>query len=235
MIYNNQMKIIFLNAWEGKAEEINEFILKQSSDTDIFCFQESFNLKSQVFCLDLLKGYRFYVDQKRVNSTDNFSNCTFIKNDISVLNTQTIGQGDLSVGLGIFNQIKTSDNKILNLCNFHGHARPGGKQDTPDRIRQSQLIVNFFEDISGPKIIGGDFNLDLNIKSVQMIEENGFRNLIKEFNIPTTRNETAWAQHEDKQLYADYVFVSPDIKVTRFSVPSIEISDHLPLILEVEL
>jgi endonuclease/exonuclease/phosphatase (EEP) superfamily protein YafD len=230
------MKIIFLNAWQGNVGSIKEFVLNQSPDTDIFCFQESFNhAQSNIFCLDWLKNYQYFFDKKQVNKTDEFTNCTFVHKKHSVIDTKTIGQGDLTVGLGLYNQIKTPDNKIINLCNVHGHARPGDKQDTSDRIRQSQLIIDFFKSISGPKIIGGDFNLDLNIKSVQMFEQNGYKNLIKEFNISTTRNEIAWAQFKNKQLYADFVFTSPNVKVTKFLVPNMEISDHLPMILEVKI
>ena len=225
------MKIIFLNAWGGRVKEIEQFILDQKKDTDIFCFQESFNQKSQIFCLDLLKDYRYFFDKKRINQNDEFVNCTFVKKNFLVSNTETIGQGDLTIGLGLFTKIKTPDNKIINLCNVHGHARPGDKQDNPNRIRQSQLVIDFFKDLSGPKIIGGDFNLDLNIKSVQMFEDNGYKNLIKEFKILTTRNEISWSKYKNKQLFADHLFVSPDIKITKFSVPNNEISDHLPLIL----
>ena len=36
----------------------------------------------------------------------------------------------------------------------------------------------------------------------------------------------------DFQKFADYVFVSPDVNVESFSVPDIDISDHMPLVLE---
>jgi len=236
MVYNNQMKIIFLNAWQGKADGIKEFIFDQLIDTDIFCFQESLSLdQSKIFCLDWLKDYQYFFDKKQLSEDDEFANCTFVHKKHSVTDTQTIGQGDLTVGLGLYNQIKTTDNRIINLCNVHGHARPGDKQDNPARLHQSKLIIDFFRNISSPKIIGGDFNLDLNIKSVTMFEENGYKNLIKEFNIPTTRNEIAWAQFKNKQLYADFVFVSPGVKVNEFLVPNVKISDHLPMILKVEI
>ena len=229
------MKIIFLNAWQGQIPKIKNFILENIPTTDIFCFQESFNSKSQIFCLDLLEDYQYFFDEKRVSKQDQFINCTFIRKNFSVLDIKTIGQGDSTIGLGLFTKIKISDNKFINLCNFHGHARPGDKQDNPNRIKQSQLIIDFFKDLSGPKIIGGDFNLDLNIKSVQMFEDNGYKNLIKEFKIPTTRNEISWSKYENKQLFADHLFVSPGIKITNFSVPNNKISDHLPLILEFKI
>jgi len=230
------MKIIFLNALQGQIDGIKEFILDQSLDTDIFCFQESYNhFQSNIFCLDWLKDYQSISKNKQVSQEDEFSNSTFVDLKYLVSNSQTIGQDDIDIGLGLYNQIEIPENKTIHIGNIHGHARPGDKQDNPARIRQSQLIIDFFKDLSGPKIIGGDFNLDLNIKSVQMFEDNGYRNLIKEFNIPTTRNEISWAQHQNKQLYADYIFVSPDVKVTSFSVPNLLISDHLPMILEVEI
>lgn len=229
------MKIIFLNAWEGQISDINQFILDQSTDTDIFCFQESrHGSKPTVFCQNLLPQFDLISADKYINLFNKFYQATFIKKNFSVTNTQTIGQKDSTVGLGLFTQIKTPSG-LLNICNVHGHSRPGDKQDTPARIHQSQLIIDLFQNLTGPKIIGGDFNLDLNVKSVQMFEDNGFKNLIKEFKIPTTRNEISWRKYKNKQLFADFLFVSPDIKIKSFSVPNLEISDHLPLILEFEL
>jgi endonuclease/exonuclease/phosphatase family metal-dependent hydrolase len=67
-----------------------------------------------------------------------------------------------------------------------------------------------------------------------MFEENGYRDLIKEYKISTTRNRLAWEMYPDnKQLFSDYVFLSPGITINNFSVPDNEISDHLPMILEV--
>ncbi len=230
------MKIFFLNAFEGKIEGVKQFIQDQSIDTDIFCLQESYNFSNpKIFCLDQLKDFQYVTNSKWINDFDKYSNSTFFQKKYTNIDTKTIGEPDKNVGLGLFTCLKTPNNQTINLCNFHGHARPGDKLDNPDRLRQSQLIIDFFNNLSGPKIIGGDFNLDFNSKSVSMFEDHGYRNLIKEFNIPTTRNEIAWAQFENKQLYADFLFISPDIKVTNFTVPNVLISDHLPMILEIEI
>ena len=230
------MKIIFLNAFEGQIEGVKEFIFDQLKETDIFCFQESYNYsQSKIFCKDWLKDYQSISEIKPSTQENEFSNSTFINSKYLVTDTQIIKHGDLSVGLGLYNQIQTSNNLVLNLCNFHGNAWPGDKQDNPDRLRQSQNIIDFFKNLSGPKIIGGDFNLNLNTKSVAMFEDNGYVNLIKKFNIPTTRNKIAWDQYEIKQLYADFIFVSPDVKVTSLLVPNLLISDHLPMILEIQI
>jgi len=228
------MKIIFLNAWRGNIPKIKEFILEHKSTTDIFCFQESWNSKSEIFCLDWLKDYQHFFDYKKVSRVDHFSNTTFISSNFKVNQVDTIGLGDLKVGLGLFTQINTPKGKI-NICNVHGHARPGNKQDTPARIKQSQIIIDFIKNFSGPKLIGGDFNLDRDIKSTQMFEQSGYISLIKHFNIKSTRNEISWENYSNKQYFADHLFVSPDIKVNNFSVPYNEVSDHLPLILDFEI
>ena len=230
------MKIIFLNALEGQIDEAKQFVQQQSVDTDIFCFQESYNFSDpKIFCLDQLRDFNYVTNNKWTNDFDKYSNATFFQKKYINTDTQAIGELDENVGLGLFTCLKTPNNQTINLCNFHGHARPGDKQDTPFRLRQSQLIIDFFKNLSTPKVVGGDFNLDINTKSVSIFEENGYRNLIKEFNIPTTRNKIVWDQYVDKQLYADFLFVSPDVKVVNFSVPNLLISDHLPMILEVKI
>lgn len=228
------MKIIFLNAWRGQAPEIKKFILDQVPSTDIFCFQEYDNPKKDIFCLDYLKDdYQYFFDHQKIGKEASY-NVTFVKNNLKVLENTTVGKEDKKIGLGIFTKVKTSKNNILNIVNFHGLAFPGDKQDNPDRLKQSQSIVDFLKNYSGPKIIGGDFNLDKDIRSTQIFEENGFRSLIKEFKIGNTRNQLSWQKYPDnKQYFADHLFISSELKITYFAVPYIEVSDHLPLIIEV--
>ena len=230
------MKIIFLNAWRGQIPEIKKFILDQVSSTDIFCFQEYNDPQKDIFCLDYLKdNYQYFFDYQQITKRSMFHNVTFVKNNIKVLETKTIGKEDKKIGLGIFTKIKSSKNNIINLVNFHGFAYPGHKQDTPNRLKQSHTIINFLKDYSGPKIIGGDFNLDRDIKSTQIFEENGYCSLIKEFNITNTRNQLSWKKYPNsEQHFADHLFTNPELKITNFTVPYNEISDHLPLILEID-
>jgi len=121
------------------------------------------------------------------------------------------------------------------ICNVHGTAWPGSKLDTPERLAQSQKIAEFLNNERGEKILGGDFNLLPDAESIRMIERAGMKNLIKEFGIATTRSALCYTLYpeKDRQYFSDYAFVSPGVQVTNFVVPQLEISDHLPLILEV--
>ncbi len=132
------------------------------------------------------------------------------------------------------------EGKKLFVGEVHGKTHPGNKLDTPERLGQSEMIINFLKNIQGAKIVGGDFNLMPETESIRLLESAGYKNLIKEFDIKSTRNKVSWEEFKNqpgfvKQRFADYVFVSPEVKVKSFEVPYLEVSDHLPLILEFDL
>lgn len=84
----------------------------------------------------------------------------------------------------------------------------------------------------GSKIIVGDFNLLPETESLKIIGE-GMRNLIGEFNIARTRsNLSPFFGKKEFQKFADYTLATPDVKVLDFKVLEVEVSDHLPMILE---
>ena len=123
--------------------------------------------------------------------------------------------------------------KMFEVANIHGIARPGHKLDTPERIRQSGVIEKFLEGEKGAKIFCGDFNLLPDTQSIAMIEAAGMANLIKKFEIERTRSWLSpYFEKDNFQKFADYTFVSPDVRVKSFSVPDVAVSDHLPMILE---
>ncbi len=123
--------------------------------------------------------------------------------------------------------------KHFTIANLHGTAYPGTKLDTADRIEQSRRVVKFLREERGAKILCGDFNLLPETKSIQMIEEARMTNLITTYHIATTRSTfSPYYGKEGFQRFADYVLVSPEVNVKRFSVPDVAISDHLPMVLE---
>ena len=128
-----------------------------------------------------------------------------------------------------------NNGKIVNLLSIHGKSIPGHKLDTPARLKQSKIIIDFFKDKDGAKIIGGDFNLMPETKSIAIFEKAGYENLTRKFGIKNTRNEISWRRFNNTQHFADYVFVSKDVKINKFEVPYNEISDHLPQILDFEI
>ena len=256
------MKLISLNTWGGKVyQPLMDFIRQHSKDTDIFCFQEVFSTTSTIKessgfrtnllqeMAKLLKNFQYYfapaLDNYLTGSFQtHFTNfdlssgqAIFIKKQLTV---KTHGDFFIfghknSYVLRDFNTMSrnvqyitfTAQDKKFIVCNLHGIWRKGEKIDHPSRTIQSEKIKKFLEQYTEPKILCGDFNLNIDTKSLKILEENMI-NLIKDCKIPTTRSKLYnWG---DK--FADYTLVSPDVKVIDFQVPNINISDHLPMILE---
>jgi hypothetical protein len=238
------LRIIFLNSWFGKVgKPFLDFLKNESPKTDIFCFME-FSPELFAGVSKILLGYNGFIEKGMNLESWGVTDCQviFAKNNLEVLSS-----GELKIykntpedtGFASYITFK-KDGRIINLLNVHGKSRPGHKRDVPERINQSNVIIEFMKDKKGPKIIGGDFNLYPDTQSVKMFENAGYRNLIKDFEIKNTRNEISWREFQEiqgfqKQHFADYVFVSEDVKVKNFEVPYMEISDHLPLILNFEV
>jgi endonuclease/exonuclease/phosphatase family metal-dependent hydrolase len=129
-----------------------------------------------------------------------------------------------------------SDGKKFFVVNVHGLWNGQGKTDTPQRLAQSERIVNFLERLPAPFIVCGDFNLRPDTESLKRIESSvpGIKNWIAISGATSTRSQ----YYPKAEKFADYIFTSPGIEVSRFEVLNKEedqVSDHLPLLLEFEM
>ncbi len=132
------------------------------------------------------------------------------------------------------------DNGVaLNIINVHGLWQPVGKVDTRERLSQSAFWTRLLTSLPGKRVLCGDLNLYPDTKSIKKIEESGMRNLIKEYKIDSTRSEmydlqlrARGKEPTKKDWFADYVFVSKDIKVLDFKAINQTVSDHLPLLIK---
>jgi hypothetical protein len=237
------MRAIFLNTWSGKVERgLLQFISKQSSATSTFCLSEVTPTlyKKLQFLLDNFGGY-FAFDDSLKNSKS--SQVVFVNKELLVLDYKKLLLYDALESVGgteVPAFVQAVDLGSTTVLNLQGMAYPGDKLDSEDRLTQSAKIIDFAHEFTGPKIIGGDFNLMPDTESVKVFEASGYKNLIKDFKVRTTRNDLADHTKKDKQYFgkqyfADYCFISPEVKVKKFEVPYLEISDHLPLILDFEV
>lgn len=239
------MKIIFFNIWHGMVwKGLKNFILEESKDTGIFCFLEV-DPELQEKLVKILPKYNFYYSKgiKTGYLGEVYEGRSiFVNKNIKILKSKRIklfNTHKFDAGGMIYSELEINDKTLFLGC-IHGKARPGTKIDTRLRLKQSEIIIDTFADKKGPKIIGGDFNLNPDTKSIKMFEEAGYKNLIQEFKIKATRNKISWEQFANhpkfvKQFFADYCFTSNEVKVEKFEVPYNEISDHLPLILEFKI
>lgn len=98
------------------------------------------------------------------------------------------------------------------------------------RHRQRQLsdLYTLVKDVRRPHVVAGDFNAFWGDQEIELfLAATGLRNA----NPGGQPSYPSWAPK--RQL--DFVLHSPDIRVTRFEMPPVTHSDHLPLVCDFEL
>ncbi len=228
------MKILSLNVWEGGRlrPEISQFLNTNISDIDILCLQEAYESFHEVI-EPFLESF-VEVKGNNVITSDDFWQATLVRKSLIVREWGTLLEDEPEMGFCVWTHIEKDDQPYY-ILNYHGKSQPGTKLDNAERILASQKLIDFTKNQPGHHIVVGDFNLLETTKSVSVFEESGFSNLIKEFHIETTRNRHSWDLYpNDPQLHSDYAFVSPGVRVIDFKVLPDIVSDHQPLLLEVE-
>lgn len=251
-------KLISLNTWGGMGgtDGILSFF-KTYQDTDIFCLQEIYNggdeeraknaagrsletVNTQLF-RTIQSILPEHVSYFRSQYVPYFGVTLLIRKTLKVINEGAVcvyrepgyvSEEDVA-DHARFLQYVTFETQtgLMTVFNIHGAWQPGGKTDTPERLDQSQRIIDFTNRFSHPLILAGDFNLTLNTRSVQLIEEAGWENLIRTHGITSTRTSF----YDKPEKFADYVFVKNGVNVEEFRVLPEQISDHAPLFLSCTL
>ena len=233
------MNIISLNIWNGRLySDLEKFIGQQFEDTDVFCLQEIFRAHNTSVTEDFL-------DTPEKIEKVLGSNHSFISdnNGLMICSKNTYEIKDHGV-IQVFKHGDFKKNLLWVLLNHdeidylvgtvHGIWSKEGRGDTPERIRQSEIIKTVYDKYESNKILTGDFNLLPNTKSIDILEDNMI-NLIKRYDISNTRTSLKKHSNFDKEAenFADYIFVSPNIKVKSFNILPDVVSDHYPLRLEI--
>lgn len=257
---HKELKIISLNTWGGQVEGILDFF-KDNQDTDVFCLQEIIEVKDEDLedndfarenkeerinqdlkffshIKNVLKDHNGYF---RPHYKDHFGLAIFVKKDLEILEegevfayggNETINQEHNHPRNIHFIKLNIN-NENINILNFHGLWTGRGKNDTEDRIKQSQNIIDFIKTLNGEVILTGDFNLNPDTESIKIFENFGLKNLIRENNITSTR--TSYYPKDRDSRFADYAFVSKDVEVKSFEIMPDEVSDHSPMKLVINI
>ncbi len=246
------MKIISLNCWGARVRpDIYEFIQKHAQDTDIFCFQEFYNdpsgktlvqfTKGELHDINMLSNIQKILPDFNVYFAsimhEVYGIAMFVRKNIQTTyqEYQVAGPAQFIDFLELENadharkiQILTTDN--LTIVNFHGIWNAlGGKHDIPARILQSERINSLLETVTTPVLIIGDFNLNPDTESLEMLTD-GRRDLIAEYKITSTRTPR-YAKPGSR--FADYAIASKELNILDFRVLEDDVSDHAALLVEV--
>lgn len=234
------MKIVSFNTWHGTCKsELRTFLLSQLKTVDVFCLQEADGDNIEAIINELFADNPdFYLlsSVKTMSDSHHHYYClyTIVKKPLTpTYHLPLLDQDDSEVGQALAVELNVGDRQLV-IVNVHGMPYPGDKLDTDGRLRQTRQIVEWLHLRQTPAIVCGDFNLQPETKSVQDFSAAGYQDLIQHYGITTTRNQLAWQKWPDNvQYYADYTFVSPNLTIKDFSVPDMEVSDHLPMVIDV--
>jgi endonuclease/exonuclease/phosphatase family metal-dependent hydrolase len=129
--------------------------------------------------------------------------------------------------------VDVSNKKQIQLINLHG-IWADDKLGDKRTVEQVKSILKETKKFIGlPTIIIGDINLLPESESIQLLNKH-FTNLIDKYNIVTTRPQLM-KDFDKGGLVVDYAFVNNLVNTKKFEVLNIDISDHLPLVLEFEI
>lgn len=253
-----KIKVIQINIYGGKYfDELIDF-LKQE-DPDFITMQEvtvgKFNLyqDKDVGLFELLKeklGMHgiYHGDIKLIGDPDSmYGNAVFSKlpvveknvlvlkdfrpvsfdeamgNDNSTSEVQNTHLLDAKVNLG---------GKELRIISWHG-AWTAPPKDTEETLRQAKMVCDYLSKINGPFILGGDLNNIIGNKTIDMISGVA-NNLMIYSGVEATTNRKVH-KIRPRGYLIDYIFTSFDIRAISLKVPEITVSDHLPVITELEI
>jgi len=253
-----KIKFIQMNTWGngGIFEKALDFLVQERPD--IACLQEvhdghdpSFDLGFRG--LDLLKAnldlpnYHYapafyekrYYNQKIIQGTAIFSRWPIMNSKVTFINRAFEDFDGLEGPKDFFNlpraiqEVKIqAEDKILNVFNTHGIWGEDGK-DNPERLKFSQAVI---DQVRGKDkiILSGDFNVNEGTRSISMIDE-VLNNVFKEDKRKSSFNMKRKTDPGYGTAVVDFIFTSHDIKVLSHKMPQVDVTDHLPLIAELEI
>lgn len=252
------MRLITLNCWGGRElSALEDFFVRYRRAADAFLLQEIIDApQSDVDARHPGMGLRgdtfrrvaralpdFHGDFARWEEPDRMSTAVFVRRTVPILATAApIVYAPSTVvhdGHMVFSPRKLQvltleiDGRELHVANLHGGWNAGPKTDTPERLEQSRRIIGFLASLKGHKVLAGDFNLLPETESVRMLVEAGYRDLITEYGIASTR--TPLYRHyddPDEPNLADFIMPTAGLAVRRFEVLPDVVSDHSPLYAE---
>ena len=243
------MKIIQINIFLGAyLDNLSHFLLEEKPDgvTMQEVTQEAFNIISKKTNLSgfLDKTTPF----KKSSNQVFFGNAILTRGKIIKKHTVRLNE---NMEIGPLGEIKGEDlEKIprglldlqieIDKWRFHlittQLAVRKDRKDSPEKIRQAGSFSNYVRALGmEPFIIGGDLNAipqSRVIKIIDRVAQNSFYSFgIKRTTHPTFHKTIDFIP---QGLVIDYIYTSTHFKVPSLRAPVVDVSDHLPLIAEVE-
>lgn len=253
-----KLKVIQVNIYKGRyLDSLIDFLKKENPD--FVTMQEvttgGFSLsgveKADVFreLLHELKMFGvFHGDLKLKEEKDSkFGNAVFSKHRIiksKVLTLKTFrpvtndelngksGEVREKIDRHLLDAEVNFRDKDIHIMSWHG-AWTAPPHDTPETKKQAELVYRYIMNVDEPFILGGDLNAILGSKTVDLISS-ASNNLMLKCNVSMTTNPDVH-KIAPRGFLIDYLFTSSEFKFKSIEVPQITVSDHLPVVAELEI
>ncbi len=251
-----QIKVITLNVWNGGTlfDSVVSFLKKE--DPDLLALQEVYNghdpnLAANFRTIEQLKkklslpfyafspAYLHILEVGRIEQGNTIFSKFPIKREqttfYDILYKDRLGEGGPKVYALISRNLQHAQievgEKELNVFNTQGIWGYDGK-DNPRRLKMAQTIIKY---IQGKKnvILCGDSNVDQHTQTMRNLEE--YLTNVFKGELTTTFNLKRKTKGDYARAVVDMMLVSPNIRVLDHYCPDVDISDHLPLVANLEI
>ena len=121
----------------------------------------------------------------------------------------------------------------IHAISIHGR-RTAPPVDDAENIRQAKLVATYLRSLKDkPFVVGGDFNMPQGSQVIKIVSEVS-NNLMADVKITQTLNPKV---HElgEKGYLVDFIFTSRHFKKISIEVPQVTVSDHLPVVAQLEI
>lgn len=252
------LKVVQLNLYKGKwLEEASSFLKGQ--DADLITLQEvsvgdvSYYRDKNVNQFDFLKKELglfgvFHASIEFLDSSNSvFGNAVLSKFEIVehkvipfctfrpvTLDEFSNNTGDVWSKLPRHILDATLNVNGHNVHTMSLHARRTVKPvDSEESLKHSRILVEHIKSLSDePFIVGGDFNLPPETQFIKNVEQVAC-NLVDPAKFKQTLNSRRHFLKDDG-FVIDYIFTSKQFVARKVDVPDVDISDHLPVVAELE-
>ncbi len=251
------IKIIQINIYKGKYwEELIDFLKRENPD--IITMQEvaisklNYTNNKTISLFEELKNQLgmngAYNPDVRLEADENssFGNAVLTKYAIldkkvvvlanfRALTLEEIKHDELiwaQVPRSVLDLVVDANGQKVHAMSWHG-AWTAPPTDTPETLRQANMVAEYLKSINEPYILGVDMNNTPQSKTVNIIDEVAVNHMMDSGVLQTTHPKI----HKivPRGYLIDYIYSSHHFKLRSLQVPQVIVSDHLPVVAELEL
>ena len=123
------------------------------------------------------------------------------------------------------------DGQRIRTISWHA-AWTAPPTDTEETLRQAKDVADYLKNLKGPFILGCDMNALPQSRTVGLINAVANNLMMNSGVLQTTQPKIH--KIAPRGFLIDYIFTSSHFKLKKLEVPEVVISDHLPVVAELE-